>query len=66
MGLMKNLLAGARSVLGLLPPPRAYRVPGKGFRDDAAALRGDFRRVGDALRGPIKAARQIYGRGRRE
>lgn len=48
---LKNLLRGASTVLDIFPPPRRVDV-GRGIinRSDAEALRGDWEKVGGALR----------------
>ena len=52
MGRIKNILAGAATVLEILPPRRRRRVIAKGTsQSDAEALLSDWEIVGDHLRG---------------
>lgn len=59
---LRNLLAGMGRVL-MLAPERDYVRPERGFARDAAALRGDARRVGDDLKlGLDRHGQQIHYR----
>lgn len=49
---IRNLLAGAAGLFGSLTP-RSYPASG-GFAQDRRAMRSDWKRVGDGLRGALK------------
>jgi|JI71714CRNA_FD_contig_41_88588_length_332_multi_2_in_0_out_0_1 hypothetical protein len=59
---LKNLLAGMREALQIMPSRRTYIVNDGGFSADAAHLRGDFQRIGQDMNKAIQRGEQTHYR----
>jgi hypothetical protein len=59
-----NFLRGMGEIFQIAPQARAYSSNGGGFLADAANLRGDWRAVGNDLRGTLKRVQSPDDRSR--